>query len=525
MRWHGNLILGPADSAEDHVEMIGRYGGQVQVPGIQVDNLWIAEHEENIAEFIGNYWLDKLLATTADPSASNHRSDRRSPRRASIPDCLPIPAVDIEFDPSVGVVQSGESRIAVKSRTLLVSTSPPDDGATHADIEEWSYFTDPTFALPSVVSTESPPVDPTSDTPAPELPRSIPPLTPPPVEDKSPERYINEPIRLPSGSEVSVGSVQRLLLGVMKHQCLETGNERHYYFHGEDGIKVWKGLFFDREIIGRTDDEVIDFGRTLIERGLVHNYSADEQDLRKAFLVLQPLQEPRLLNTFINIPRNKGIKADPVKVIMNLSLEIDALCGLAGDVTHEFVERFHKFEENVCQLQAVHFPTDAVNKVTFGLNLFNLIARHAMLLRNEMLARRVGWSRPWSATWPNGLEQVDNFMRTVCYFVGGRPYSLASLRNSLYGQLEGAASLVKHDMPKWWRQMLCRGVDGEGAADVHFAAPLIQNGDPRIIFAMTWGTQSSPVVSTIHPDRLGVGLQVSGRPILAKCCIVNRLKS
>jgi Protein of unknown function, DUF547 len=520
--------------------MIRSFGGQVQVPGIQVDNVWIADHDENIADFIGKYWLDKMLASTANAAAAADASHSR--KNASPPEArrMAMPAAaaavrpkttrtvgDIEFDPNVNlgvttVAVQQQPGVGVKSRSLLVSAAAPTD--EESAVDEWTVFTDPTFAMDETVAPSAKP-SPTQSSNASYATEGrsevAAPESSPELDDDetttSPEGLLCRTLRLPTGSDVSVIHLMRLLLGATEHKCFVNGNVLYYYFRGHEGINVWRGLFFDRDAEG-SEEEAVQFGRTLIKQGLVHNYTPNEDDLHNCFLVLQPLQEPRLLNTFLLLFPSTTLKAakrlDPMQVIVDLSHAMDDLCDEIESLQpRELVARFHQIEEQVCLLQVVNFPADAREKVTFGLNLFNLIVRHVMLLSNETLLKHGGGQRHWSLSWPTSLEQMEQFMRTVCYYVGGKCYSLASLRDSLYGHAERSVPIVPRGEASWLSRFFCRGAEPASPEHVEFATPVIKEGDPRILFAMTWGTQSSPVVSTIYPKRLSEGLQVRAAPV------------
>jgi Protein of unknown function, DUF547 len=498
------------------------------VPGIQVDNVWITDHDENIADFIGKYWLDKMLASTADAAAADTGPANRVPglpeaRRATIPPARPKARAvgDIEFDPNVNLgvtTVAVQQSVGVKSRSLLVSAADPND--EESAVDEWTVFTDPTFAMEETVAPNLASPAPSSAAGSDATQRGIEaPLESSPEPDDidddtttSPEGLLSRTIRLPTGSDVSVIQLMRLLLGATDHKCFVNGNVLYYYFRGHEGINVWRGLFFDRDADG-SEEEAVKFGRTLVEQGLVHNYTPNEEELHNCFLVLQPLQEPRLLNTFLLLSPSTTPKAakrmDPMQVIVDLSHAMDDLCDEIDSLRpRELVARFHQIEEQACLLQVVNFPVDAREKVTFGLNLFNLIVRHVMLLSNETLLKHGGGPQHWSLSWPTNLQQMEQFMRTVCYYVGGKCYSLSSLRDSLYGHAERSVPVVPRSEGSWLGRWLCRGAEPASPECVEFATPVIKEGDPRILFAMTWGTQSSPVVSTIYPKRLSEGLQV-----------------
>jgi Protein of unknown function, DUF547 len=480
-----------------------KYGGQVQVPGIQVDNIWIAEHEENIAEFIGNYWLDKLLATTADSGENLPRPSRNrtNSRRASVPALTArhnTTTTDIQFDPLSNHscnLRTGESSVNVRCRSILACGMTSDNAVVRDTVIDPTVSDFDEFAPATASNTEIP-----------EASLNY-------IDSKLLESYLRNPVKLPNGSDVPVGNLLRLLLSVTKHECDPTRNHMCCYFQGYEGLNVWKSLFFDKDNDEGVEENVMAFGRMLIERGLMHNYTPEVSNLNHAYLVLQPLFNPRLLNSFVMLPWDKDFIADSMPLILKLSREMDALCAHQDlNKPCEFVERFQRFEEHICELQVVSFPTESVERVTFALNLFNLMVRHAMILSKVSLLKTGGYTRQWRISWPNSLRRMEDLMHTVCYYVGGKSISLASLRDSLYGHAAGTLKIcIGHQKrAAWWRNLFCRqNAMIMSEKQEYYESPVLQNGDPRIVFAMTWGTQSSPFVSTIYPERLSEGLRVS----------------
>jgi hypothetical protein len=422
---------------------------------------------------------------------------------------------DIEFDPDkVGVATVEVQRnVGITSRTLLVSTAGCDEESA---VDTWTVFSDPTYTMDETVappSVTSPPrlTSPEAsehgiEAPLPSYMSDI------DEESTSTEAYLHKTIRLPTGSDVSVVHLMRLLLGTTNHGCVADGNVLYYFFRGHEGIEAWRGLFFDRDS-ENSEKEAVEFGRKLIEHGLVHNYSPKVESLHHCFLVLQPLQEPRLLNTFLMHPflRNKAPRPniDAMQVITHLSHAMDELCDELGTLSpRELVSRFHRLEERACILQVVAFPTNPLENVTFALNLFNLIVRHVMLLCHETLLKHGGGPQHWHLKWPKNLEEMEHFLRTVCYYIDGKPCSLAFLRDSLYGHTGRSVPIVRRDKVPLVRRLLCQDVKAASFEGEYFSSPMVQDGDPRVLFSLTWGTLSSPVVSTFYPRSISEGLQV-----------------
>lgn len=247
----------------------------------------------------------------------------------------------------------------------------------------------------------------------------------------------------------------------------------------------------------------------VVERHVLINWTPDCDEFALAFLVIYPLAQPNVLNTLFQWPRGQTANdpnEDSMSIMLRLSREMDELCQSEqqqdGNVVNQIVDismstnRFQSLEEQVCQLQAVTFPTDAKEHVTFALNLFNLIARHAMLV----VSKRADW------TWPTSLEEMQAFMQQIGYDIGGQIVTLAYLQDSLHGSKDEAAISLVARAPSFWAS--CRGGASSQPKDLHYEQSVIRT-DCRILFATSWGCLSSPVASTIYPNRLNEGLRAA----------------
>jgi hypothetical protein len=285
------------------------------------------------------------------------------------------------------------------------------------------------------------------------------------------------------------------LLGIAtSHEYVEREGNRFFYFRGFEGMELWSILFFD----DHQPQDVQDFGRLLVERGIVHNYTPKCADFSKSFLVLQPLQEPRVLNSFVKWPTNEKSQTaqDPMDVLLRLSRLMDEIC--QSDY-RENLHLYHEFEIGCCQLQVLGFPVDQRERVTFVLNLFNLAVRHAVICCEE---------RKWN--WPTSLEGLAALFNKIGYKINGIWVSLAELQASLYGNMECVLPPVESSTGRFfWQHWSCCGEAAvAGQAEYAYASRVIRT-DPRLVFAMTFGTKSSPTVSTLYPNRLEEGLQAA----------------
>lgn len=66
----------------------------------------------------------------------------------------------------------------------------------------------------------------------------------------------------------------------------------------------------------------------VIERSILHNYTPNSEHFAQCFLVVQPLQEPRVLNTFLQWPttHTASSQEDPMDVILGLFRLMDDIC-------------------------------------------------------------------------------------------------------------------------------------------------------------------------------------------------------
>lgn len=420
--------------------MIKRYGGTVTIPGIEYADSWIPADTDtqDLYDVIGRHWIE-----------NNMRNGRQT--RSGVDHHYQ----DVDGSPS--------------------NSSDTEVGDSGSVVKEAIEMTGMDF-LPKTLGTQY-------DNPAPSTTSSHTTAT-------SVSRRAFDKVRLPNGTEVTVGSLIRLLDRATQHRATPKDGQSYYFFRGYEGMELWSMLFFE----DNKEEDVVAFGRMLIARGIIHNYTPKCENFAHTFLVLQPLQEPRVLNTFVKWPNShiESREEDPMDVILRLSRHMDELCSQAEYRLN--LSLFHNFEEAVAQLQVIGLPKTPVEKVTFAINLFNLIMRHAMLA-----AENRGW------VWPQRLDELEAFLSKIGYNIGGDWISLAELQSSLYGRSNEPAPVLLVKKQKWWRRLSCHGGMEQ---DLHYASPVFRS-DPRILMATTWGMQSSPNVSTLYPNRLEEGLEAA----------------
>lgn len=269
-------------------------------------------------------------------------------------------------------------------------------------------------------------------------------------------------------------------------------------------MELWSMLFFEDD-----HHKTEDFGRMLIERGILHNYTPNCTELSKTFLVLRPLKEPRVLNSFVKCPAPQkstsnqtetddttaSIMTNPMEVLLHLSRLMDEIC--ATDYRENW-HMYHEFETGVCQLQVLPFPSDQRERVTFVLNLYNMAVRHAVICCGE---------RRWN--WPTDLEALHAFFSKIGYTINGTWVSLAELQAILYGNTGVVMPQLLSERSRFFRRWSCRPHTDSLDLAPYYATKVIQT-DPRLLFAMSFGTLGSPAVATIYPNRLHEGLQTAG---------------
>jgi len=307
------------------------------------------------------------------------------------------------------------------------------------------------------------------------------------------QNHFPYPIHIPTISFVSYTTATH-------HNTTERDGHTFFYFRGYEGLELWSILFYDDPQADATD-----FGRMLVERGVVHNYTPNCTDFSKTFLVLQPLKEPRVLNSFVDWPTStkveKRSKADTTSensmdVLLRLSRLMDEIC--ATDY-RENLALYHEFEIGCCQLQVLPLPSDVHQRIVFLLNLYNMAVRHAVIICEE---------RRW--LWPTDLANLHAFFTKTGYTINGNWVSLAEMRTSLYGMAEITMPPLRSERARFWKRWsLCRGNATKAVDTTQFYSNRVITTDTRLLFAMTLGIKGSPSVTTIYPDRLEEGLQTA----------------
>jgi len=160
------------------------------------------------------------------------------------------------------------------------------------------------------------------------------------------------------------------------------------YFSGKEAIKT-----FMKHYNLPSSDHAVTLGQKLLSLGIIHRIGIMSNFFSpKGFFRLQPLQSPKILNSFRVWTKASGrdhLSPDP-KPIMTLSHLLQQMAEIitsatndAGIVDYDAAQknsRFRQFEESVCQLQLTDLKDmDANTRKTFFINVYNLMKKHTLI--------------------------------------------------------------------------------------------------------------------------------------------------
>lgn len=331
-------------------------------------------------------------------------------------------------------------------------------------------------------------------------------------------------IVLPGNSgSIGVVDLTRWLFNGMEHDVSDRSGDQvlHYYLGGAEVLTMV------REVVQSLQDkptpisntELESFVRVLIDRGILRTYTPKIKSLsdERYFAALQPLWEPRVLNTFVTWPKDLKLRKSATNIMLRLSQQMDAVCARLRESgpTEANLSIFDELEVAVCELQRVSFPTQTpLEHVAFSLNLLNLIVRHAMILN---LKNRNSWTP--TGEWPMSLQELSiDLWDRIGYRVDGDWVTASQLRDNLFGndksgnnEVARRAAMVKNmnQKQKFW-QRVKKGVTARRGLvrlksgkknKAEFQPPRILT-DIRMLFSVTWGVISSPIAVTVHPESL-----------------------
>lgn len=307
-------------------------------------------------------------------------------------------------------------------------------------------------------------------------------------------------ITLPDGSEKTIAEIIRFLTKTIPHQRSKRNGWPHFEFKGNEAIDALSIIYFD----GESTKALLTFVKNLISHGILHNYTPHERDVTASILCVQPLVQLQCMNSFMLWPRHIGAKADPMDVMLHLSRLMDDICSKSPLNKKLWLE----YEEQVCQLQVIGLPKEYNEKIAFEICLFNLMMRHAMILPNGR--------RP---LWPSSLKEFPDFLSKTGYHVAGKWLTIDKVLLSLYGCSKRGLPSLAPKANAFKGLLACIG--NQEDPDIHYEKGVIST-DVRVLFATTWGTPSSPSVSTIYPNRLEEGLVSSVQKFCRENIICDR---
>lgn len=307
----------------------------------------------------------------------------------------------------------------------------------------------------------------------PQDPRLAIPTTPPVKESPPPPREAKDNfLQLPhSQKTVSVLDMTKELLQHMPASDLIWRTTIYKNcFVGSDGVTALLNMY---KLPNRED--ALQLGRTLQRKQLLHhvatnNHILDDSD--QFYFRLQAHQYPHILNTFVvwteRVDTNvMALLSRLGKILGSIESAVTNSDGLVDYIAAEHDEHYRVFEEAVCELQGIASlaSMDTNTKLAFGINLYNLMIKHAFI--------KVG-------TASYSLDRTA-FFNTVSYNVGGDILTLSELEN---GVLRGNSKAPYQLYPPF----------GKKDSRVRLAIPLPV--DPRIHFALNCGAKSCPPVKT-----------------------------
>lgn len=297
------------------------------------------------------------------------------------------------------------------------------------------------------------------------------PTTPPAKLKTEPPRTGEDLVTLHDGSKATVLEVTQMLVAGMPKSD-KTYNLRRYFnvFTGKEGCDAIMRLFN----IG-TVNEAVNFGAMLQSRQFLDHVTKEHSFSESGhfFFRLQAFQEPSMLNTY----RIWTDRVDPDSMSLVTRLKkmignIESACtnheGFLDYVACAEHPTYSIFEEAVCELQCAPF-VDMTNdeKLAFGINLYNLMIKHAFM--------KVGI--------PSGAIARLSFYSSVGYLIGGDRLSFQDLENGvLRGNKKPPGLLTSVPFP---------------SSDNRFALALPEV-DPRIHFALNCGAKSCPPCKEIY---------------------------
>lgn len=306
------------------------------------------------------------------------------------------------------------------------------------------------------------------------------PTTPPVLPKPEPPRNLSDAIELPNSSKMSILEVTKRLIEGMPKSSL--GYRGKYYLNSFTGKEAVSFLMKEFNIELRV--KAVEFGLMLQKRHLFQHVSDDHklEDVDNLYYRLQAFQEPLVLNSF----RKWTDRVDPDAAALLIRLKkimgkVESDCtdenGLLDYVAATKHEKYFVFEEAVCELQKINIESmSSDEKLAFGINLYNLMIKHAFM--------KVGI--------PNGALGRSSFFNSVGYDIGGLFYNFSELENGI--------------------------LRGNKKAPGQFSVPfadrdprkklVLEKADPRIHFALNCGAKSCPPVKKFSATAINEELRI-----------------
>jgi len=200
-------------------------------------------------------------------------------------------------------------------------------------------------------------------------------------------------------------------------------------------------------------------------------------------LAVATAKQSHILNTSHQWNQSSSSKT-AMFLVQDLSRQMDSLFYISS------APDIRAFEHAVCELQVTKLPEDFPDdssRLSFLLNLFNLMVRHAVLLS---FGRRI-------PTWPKTFSELERFLsKSVAYNIGDEVVYAFDVHRALFQKstiVPGSCNSTNEQQLSWWTRH--RKSKSTMSGHDHTYRP-----DPRMIFAITYGTLGSNRVCTADSD-------------------------
>lgn len=309
------------------------------------------------------------------------------------------------------------------------------------------------------------------------------PSSEPPVVETPPLPRTNEMIELPNGESASYLEVYRMLSTVLPRKNKSYhGTLYNNCFKGDTGVTAIMKHYNLTErkqasdFLFKLQDEHQMLGHVLRE----HSF----EDSDRLYYRLQQYFEPKVLNN-IRVWTDRVVDlSDAIGLVKRLKKMFGKLeskyTDENGDVDYIAVYEdasFLEFEEATCELQQIDMSKmDEATRLAFGINLYNLMIKHAFT----------------SVGIPSSTLTRGSFFNNVSYCIGGYILSFSELENGILRANAKAPYALSHPFSSSDNRL-------------HLA---LKEVDPRIHFALNCGAKSCPPIKSFTAEGIQEELRI-----------------